>query len=465
MNTPALDELVALGGFERAQTPVTIDGVDPLIGTRFRVGDAGAAAFAATGLAAAELYAGRSGRSQSVRVDTRAAIASLRSVDYLRVNGEIPPEHRARLSAFYPTRDGWVRLHMNFRPHREAALRVLGAAPDRDAIGAATAGWDGVALEDAIHEAGGCSGFVRSAAVWAGHPQAAAIASTPVIEFASLGATEPQPLGAGARPLSGVRVLDLTRVLAGPMSARALAEHGADVLKITAEHLDDSPGSDIDTGLGKRSARLDLRRADDVERLRALVREADVFVQSYRPGALARYGLGPEDLAALRPGLVYVSLTAWSREGPWRHRRGFDTIVQSVSGIAHETGDGSVPKMLDFQPIDYISGALLAYGAMAALAKRTRAGGSWHVLVSLARTGQWIVDRGLLPKASVEGLATTLPAADTAPLLIESASPMGRLQHLRPVPEMSLTPPRWERPAVPLGHDAPAWDAAPSIRS
>lgn len=459
MSSPAFLELAELGGFDPAGT-VTIAGCDPLIGTRYRVGDAGAAAFAATGLAAAQLHAGRTGRAQHVRVDARAAVAALRSVDYLRVDGAPPAEHRAKLSAFYPVRDGWIRLHMNFRPHREAALRVLVAAGDRAAIAAATARWDGVALEDAIAGAGGCAGFVRPAQAWAQHPQAAAVASTPVVEFEALGATAPQPLGPGARPLSGVRVLDLTRVLAGPMAARALAEHGADVLKITAEHLDDSPGSDIDTGLGKRSARLDLRRRDDLERLRALVREADVFLQSYRPGALAAYGLGPDDLAALRPGLVYVSLSAWSREGPWRERRGFDTIVQSVSGIAHETGAGGEPKLLDFQPIDYTSGALLAYGAMAALAMRVRDGGGRHVRVSLARTGQWIVDRGMLAAAAVTNLPTQLPEAVTAPFLMESDSPFGRLRHLRPVVEMAETPAHWARPAVPLGHDPAVWSDA-----
>ncbi|MYE68065.1 MAG: CoA transferase, partial [Acidimicrobiia bacterium] len=180
--------------------------------------------------------------------------------------------------------------------------------------------------------------MVRSMAEWAQHPQSAAVASLPLMEIERIGDCPPQPLPEGDRPLSGIRVLDLTRVLAGPTCARTLAEHGADVMKVSAKHLPSSRSQEYDTGHGKLSTHLDLREEQEVETLRRLVREADVFSQGYRPGTLARRGLSPQDLASLRPGIVYVSLSAFGRVGPWAERRGFDTVVQTVSGITDRQG-------------------------------------------------------------------------------------------------------------------------------
>jgi crotonobetainyl-CoA:carnitine CoA-transferase CaiB-like acyl-CoA transferase len=248
--------------------------------------------------------------------------------------------------------------------------------------------------------------------------------------------------------LSGVRVLDLTRVLAGPTAAKTLAEHGADVLKITAAHLPDSGEIDIDTGIGKLSAQLDLRDRVGVETLRKLARDTDVFSQSYRPGALASRGFSPEALAKLRPGIVYVSLSAWGPSGPWQDRRGFDSIVQCVSGMAAEQGGAGAPKLLPCSAIDYVSGYLMAFGAMVALARRAKEGGSWRVRVALARVGKWIVDRGRVdPTTAVELEGPTM----------ETRSPAGVITHLKPVVEMSETPPFWARPPVPLGTHPPQW--------
>ena len=243
-------------------------------------------------------------------------------------------------------------------------------------------------------------------------------------------------------------MLDLTRVLAGPTAAKTLAEHGADVLKITAAHLPDSGDTDLDTGLGKLSAQLDLRDARGVETLKALAQRADVFSQSYRPGALASRGFSPEELAKLRPGIVYVSLSAWGPSGPWKDRRGFDSIVQCVSGMADVQGAGGAPKLLPCSAIDYVSGYLMAYGAMVALARRAREGGSWRVRVALARVGKWIVERGLAdPAKAVEPGAATM----------ETRSPAGVITHLKPVVQLSETPPFWARPPVPPGTHPAQW--------
>jgi len=454
MALAALTEILAAARFD-APAMAAIKGEDPVLPVRYRIGTAGAASLAALGLAVEELWELRGGARQRIDVDLRAATASLRSARYLRVNGKPPPAPWDPLSGFYPVREGWISIHCNFRNHREAAMSVLGTAT-REAGEQASRGWQGEALEDAIHAAGGCAGFVRSHEHWARHAQALAVATQPLIEIEKIGEASREPLAAAARPLHGIRVLDLTRVLAGPTCARSLAEHGADVLKISAEHLPDSGMMDLDTGIGKLSTRIDLRTPEGLATLQALARDADVFSQSYRPGALARRGFSPEDLATLRPGIVCVSLSAWGGSGPWRERRGFDSIVQSVSGIADAHGGGEKPKLLPVSAIDYVSGYLMAFGATLALARRAREGGSWLVRVALARVGKWIVDLGEL-RHPWAGLPEELPEAELAALMGEMDAPDGRIRFLKPVIQLSQTPAHWSRPPVPLGTHPPAW--------
>lgn len=492
------NELVELSGLEPPLPgQVRIQGDDPVLPVRYRIGAAGAASLAATGLAADALWRMRGGNRQDISVDLRAAVASLRSSRYLQVDGKPPPPLWDAYSGLYPVKGGrWISIHCNFANHREAALKVLGGPGDREAAKKATAAWEGLALEEAIHAAGGCAGLVRTAGEWANHPQSEAVALQPVLKIKRIGECAPQPLPkflrdgragagpagsrpdgsrpdgsrpAGSRPLGGVRVLDLTRVLAGPTCARVLAEHGADVLKVTAGHLPDSGQVDLDTGLGKLSTQIDLRTPEGVETLRRLALETDVFSQSYRPGALAGRGLSAEALARIRPGIVYVALSAWGNTGPWRMRRGFDTIVQCVSGIAHavggnaggnagrNAGDASAPRYLPVSAIDYVAGYLMALGAMVALERRARVGGSWLVRVSLARTGQWITDGGLLPASAIQGVAEEFPEDEIARLCTEVDAPDGRIRHLKPIVSLSESPPYWARPPVPLGTHAPVW--------
>jgi crotonobetainyl-CoA:carnitine CoA-transferase CaiB-like acyl-CoA transferase len=438
-----------------------IAGADPVLRTRYRVGTAGAAALAAVGLAAAHLWQLRGGKPQRVAIDLRAAAVSLRSARYLRVDGRLPPPVWDPLSGFYPVRDGWISIHCNFPNHRDAAMRVLGTRADRAEAERATRAWEGTALEDAIHADAGCAGFVRAEEDWARHPHARAVAAQPLIEIERIGDAPPESLPPGSRPLAGVRVLDLTRVLAGPACAKTLAEHGADVLKISAAHLPDSGMIELDTGIGKRSARLDLRNEKELSLLKNLVREADVFSQSYRPDALASRGLSPQTLAALRPGIVYVSLSAWGGTGPWRERRGFDSIVQAVSGMAHASRasdtPNAAPRLFPVSAIDYVSGYLMAFGAMVALARRARQGGSWMVRVALARIGKWIVDRGVVLEESYGRLPDDVSESELQTLLAEMDAPDGRIRYLAPVVRLSETPPFWSRPPVPLGYHQPAW--------
>src|SRR6516162_10059972 len=306
MTTPneALRTILPIAGWGDTQAADVkfTGGADPVLPTPFRIGAAGAATLAASGLAATELWQVRTGRHQRVTVDLRQATAALRSGHYLQLAGTDVSSERNTIMGFYPTRDGrWSYLHCNFPNHRAAALSVLGVAEDREAVARAVATWNAADLEEAIIAATGAGGMARTQAEWARHPQGAAVAALPFMEIMRIGDSAPEPLPAGDRPLSGIRVL----VLAGPTCARTLAEHGADVLRITGAHLPSLGYQELDTGHGKLSAELDLRARGDA--LRGLVRKADVFSQGYRPGTLANRGLSPEELAAIRPGLSSTS--------------------------------------------------------------------------------------------------------------------------------------------------------------
>ena len=465
MTNDALLTLFPIAGWleERARLVEITDGTDPILPTPFRIGLTSTAALAAVGLAVSDLWELRTGRHQEIAVDTRQATASLRSGRYIQMDGAPVSTERNTVMGVYPAQNGrWSYLHCNFPNHRAAALRVLGVPEDRESVRNAVAHWDALELEEAIIAANGAGGMVRTAEEWAQHPQAAAIASLPLMEIFKIGDSPPEKLPDGDRPLSGVRVLDLTRVLAGPTCARTLAEHGADVLRITGAHLPNIVYQEYDTGHGKLSAHLDLREQKDLETLRGLVREADVFSQGYRPGTLAKRELSPEELAQLRPGIVYVSLSAFSPVGPWASRRGFDTVVQTVSGITSRQGDlfpgvEPGPQFYPVSAIDYLTGYLMAFGALVALARRVREGGSWLVRISLAQTGHWLVGRGQVPDAELTDVPKEFTPAELESWTIASDTPVGQLHHLGPVVRLSETPPRWARPSVPLGYHEPVW--------
>ena len=462
-----LSTLLSIPGWDqqRAAEVEFSGGTDPILPTPFRIGETAAASLAAVGLAVSDLWELRTGRRQNVKVDARRATASLRSGQYMEMDGITIARERPSVMGVYPAKNGrWSYLHCNFPNHRAAALGVLGVEEDRDAVSRAVAQWDALELEEAIIAANGAGGMVRSMEEWAQHPQSSAIASLPLMEIEKIGDSPPQALPEGDRPLSGVRVLDLTRVLAGPTCARTLAEHGADVLKVTASHLPSSEIQEYDTGHGKLSTHLDLQDTQDVETLRGLVREADVFSQGYRPGTLAQRGLSPEDLAKLRPGIVYVSLSAFGRMGPWATRRGFDTVVQTVSGITDRQGKlfpGAEPgpQFYPVSAIDYLTGYLMAFGALLALARRVREGGSWLVRISLAQTGRWLVERGQVPEGELQDMPRDFTPEEIKRWSTVSEVPGGRLHHLAPVLEFSETQPRWARPTVPLGYHEPVWPA------
>ncbi len=415
---------------------------------------------AADATLAADLWCARGGRPQRIEVDVRAAAASLVSFAYQRYQGGAFERSGMATTALYRARDRrWIHLHGGFSS-REGTLTLLKCEDDAGAIAKSVASWDAQELEDALSQRGVCGAKLRSADEWRVHPQGIALARVPVIEVLRLGDADREPLPApraneaGARPLSGVRVLDLTRVLAGPTCARTLAEHGANVLHVRSPRLPSIEPFVIDTNPGKRSCFLDLDRKQDAEQLRALVRDAQVFSQGYRPGALARRGFAPEELAQVRPGIIVVSIDCYGHDGPFAARPGWEQLAQTVTGMALEHAGEDHPALVPAAVNDYTTGYLGALGVMGALARRTVEGGSWHVRVSLTRTAMWIMSR---PRIPPEGSPGGFDAASLAPWMIEMNCVWGPLTRLGPIARMSETPPRWDLPPAPLGSDPPSW--------
>jgi crotonobetainyl-CoA:carnitine CoA-transferase CaiB-like acyl-CoA transferase len=455
------DVLAALwrsaGQPEAALGAVDLTGAEPALPSTFAVGTAAQSTIAASALAASELWRLRTGRQQRVSVPMRDAAIEFRSERYLRIEGKSAPELWDKIAGLYRCGDGrFVRLHTNFPHHRDGVLKLLGCAHDRAAVQQALNGWKAEDFETAAAEAGLVVTATRSFAEWNAHPQGKALAAMPVFAIEKIGDAPPQPLPDGDRPLAGVRVLDLTRVIAGPVCGRTLAAHGADVMLVTAAHLPQMGPLVIDSGRGKLSTFVDLREPAGRVTLTGLLREADIFVQGYRPGAIAKSGFGPEHAAQLRPGIVYVSLCAYGHEGPWAYRRGFDSLVQNANGMNHaeaEAAGSAQAKPLPCQALDHGAGYLMAFGAMTALTRRVTEGGSWHVRVSLAQTGHWIRSLG-----RIDGLALPDPGfEDVGDRLYAVDSGFGRLTAVRHAAVLSETPARWERPSVPVGTHAPVW--------
>ena len=444
------------GGALSVLDAVRLTGSEPQLPSSFRVAAAAQAPIAAAGLAAAEIWKARSGEAQDVAVDMRHAVVECRSERYLRVDDKPPPPAWDKIAGVYRVRDGrFVRLHTNFPHHRDAVCKVLGCDAERDAVQAALLQWDGEAFETAAYAAGGVVALMRSHDEWSATPQAQELAKLPLISIEKIGEAAPKPWPAGDRPLAGIRVLDLSRVIAGPVAGRTLAAHGADVLLISGPDLPAIPWLTIDTGRGKLTTFLELRSEEGRGVMRGLVAQADILSQGYRPQAIARLGFSPEEAASINPGIVYVTLSAYGHAGPWADRRGFDSLVQTTTGFNHAEGQAAGiegPKELPAQMLDHATGYLMAFGAMMAKARQAREGGSWHVRVSLAQTGRWLWNLGRLQG----GLTTEDLKADAVqPFIEQLPSGFGMLSSVRHAAVLSRTPAQWFRPAMALGSHPP----------
>ena len=461
MQTPRhiLAELWTSNGGNAADLDaVTLTGNEPVLPSSFRVDAIAQVSVAAAALAAAAIWKARTGQAQQVSVDMLHAAIECRSERYLRVEGKPPPPAWDAIAGVYRTGDGrYVRLHTNFPHHRDNVCKVLNCEPVRENVQAALMKWEGVAFEAAAY-AGGCVvSLMRTRDEWLATEHAKALAALPLITFEKIGEAPPRTWPKGDRPLAGLRVLDLSRVIAGPVAGRTLAAHGADVMLVAGPDLPSIPWLVIDTGRGKLSTHIDLTSPAGKATFEALLSKADIFSQGYRPQSLAGLGFPPQDATRINPGIVCVSLSAYGHAGPWSGRRGFDSLVQTSTGFNHAEGQAAGiegPKELPMQVLDHATGYLMAFGAMMGRLRQAREGGSWLVRVSLAQTAHWLWSLGRIDG----GLATPEPGKEAvAPLIEAMPSGFGELRAVCHSAILSATPAIWSRPAVPLGTHPPVW--------
>ena len=453
----ALQNIWATGGLPaEALSYADLTGADPVLPSSFAVGTAAQSTVAAAALAVCELGQVRGQPRQNVSVDMQHA--ALECSGWFSLDGRVP-DPWDKFSGLYRCADGWVRIHANFAHHRDGALRLLGLTPEsaqRADAERAMLAWKALDFEQAAANAGLVVAALRSFEDWDKHAQGQAVAALPLMRFERIGDAPPRELpalNADDRPLTGVRVLDLTRILAGPVCGRALAAYGADVMLVNSPHLPNIE-SIADTSRGKLSAHVDLQTQDGRAALERLLADAHVFVQGYRPGGLDARGFSPQAIAERRPGIVCVSLSAYGETGPWCERRGFDSLVQTATGFNHaeaEAAGSPDPKPLPMQILDYATGHLMAFAAAAALRRQALEGGSWHLRLSLAQTGRWIRNLGRVEN----GFAVARP--DRAPYLETAASGFGELTALRHSAQLERTPARWARPSMPPGTHLPLW--------
>jgi len=432
---------------------LTVTGPSGGLASRFGVEDMAVACVGVALMAAATLHHPDDAPAEvAVSVDRAHVCAAVLSERYFKVAGRAAGVGFAPLSRFWETADGWVRTHANYPWHHAALLAALGTSDEPDAIGASLLDLPASVAEERVFAAGGIAGAVRSADEWRTHPQGRALAAEPLIGHRSVGDAAPRVHPGGDPPAAGIRVLDLTRVIAGPVCTRYLGALGADVLRIDPPGYPDMQlGAVADTLLAKRSAGLDLIDPDALETLHELAARADVVVCGYRPGSLERFGLGAEQLAERHPGLVAVFLAAWGHTGPWARRRGFDSVVQAPTGIAwRESSDGVTPGALPCQLLDHGTGYLAAAAALDGLRRQAVHGGTQVRQLSLARTAGWLTSTETQP--GVAGATN-----DIAPWLVELDVNDTTVVTVSPPGSLNGQPVRWPGPPSTYRTEPPRW--------
>jgi hypothetical protein len=408
------------------------------------------ATVAAAGIAAADLAAARFSVRPPVRIDSRDVATAFTSERHLKVNGSGGPTF-ARLSRFFQAQDGWVRLHANYPHHRNALLTALKVSETREdtliaAVAEAIAQRRATDIEDLVVAHGGLAAALRTPAQWLAHPAGAAASHLPLCRVTPLAPGPPFAARSSGLPAAGVRVLDLTRVIAGPVAGRTLALLGADVLRVDSPRLPELLPQHLDTGMGKNSTLLDLAQRSDRATFDELLTSADVVLTGYRHDAMLRLGLSPRELASSRPGLVVATLTAWGTDGPWADRRGFDSLVQVATGIASITGEDGRPGQLPAQALDHGTGYLMAAAVLRSLAERVRGvAEGWHAELALAGTAAWLL-RADRP--------TEVP---DNPVIEPDLIRRGELTYARPPLLFAGGPVDWAHPAVEWGSSPAHW--------
>ncbi|MBS0622939.1 MAG: CoA transferase [Verrucomicrobia bacterium] len=466
----ALDRILGAIGFSQShyKGKVAILGKDPILASRHRFGELMAASQAAFGVGLSELWQLRGGQPQDVTTSVHNAVHQHHGIAFMRQNGRQLPftdygsgvgVDSALSAEFYPTRDGrFVKLELYYPRLRDAVYKVLKCAPTQRAVEAAIMQWDAEVLERAIREESGAIGVVRTAAEWLAHPVGRRLAAKPIIEIEKIGESDPIPLPPGCEsPLEGIRVLDCTHVIGGPITARNLAEFGADVLHLSKPNYPDYLNWRLETDIGKRAAYCDFDQESDTRRFFKLLQQADVFTCSYLN--LDQKGISPHRLAVSKPGIIAHELRCFDFEGEWANFRGFDMMAVTVSGYVDAEGAIDAPLM-PVQVIfaDYLAAYAGAAGIAAALYRRATEGGSYQVRVSLTRMCMWAQELGLLDSSAING---TLPFADivkqaNVPLAMID-SPFGKITYLPSLIEMPDIKPRYARGPQPLGSSLMEW--------
>lgn len=467
---------------------VTFTGSDPILRSHFRIGSAMAIPAMGAGVGAAAIWRERTGQDQDLRVDLRESVYNVNPLVGMILRkqqqaGMVPPcdPLPANFNFLNPTVNGLLLQaplgfgnpmtfvafetkdgrHFNVTgayPHlNERALQALKVPPGRDNIVRGFKQVNAFEFEEELNKLGGVGAVHRMRDEWLAHPEGQYLTKTPLIEIVKIGDSAPIRWTADpTQPLSGIRVLSNTHVIAGTTSSRTLAEYGAEVLHIARDQSFEHEALVIDVNVGMRSTFVDLRDPEQNKRVKALVQQADVFVENFRGKSMDSLGLGPAELANVRPGIVYLSMGAYSWDGPWADRGGFDMEGLTVSGFTLEEGNGTPRFPPTLVMNDYIAGYLGAAGVIAALRRRAREGGSYHVRVSLARAAMWYASLGRFPSTEFDAMAPDHQMID--PELLVRPTPYGEVRRLAPQVKLSKTPGRWRDPLVAVrGGDLPVW--------
>ena len=453
----ALASIFAYADWTPSQNDLVVRDTAAGVAGDLPVSDMAAAAYGALALAAADLHQARGGARLVGFVDRGHAGVALTGNDYVRINGQTPDKWGS-VTGYFRCADGaYIYCHGQFPHLKNGLLNLFGVSEDRAEMAAAIAQWTADEAEAEGQRRGLCVIKVRDRDVWTAHPQAAALSGKSLVARGGVGAPRPLP-PAGASPLSGIRALDLSRVIAGPMAGRALAELGADVIRISSPDLPSLEPLVIDTGFGKRAAFADLKTDTGRAALRRLIAGADILIDGFRPGALASAGFSVDEMMQANPSLTVIDLSAFSDVGPWAGRRGYDSYVQAAIGLTSPKVKGDPPDRLSTQPLDYLAGALCAFGGVLSLLSRGAAGPK-HVEMSLARTGMWVWEMAdaLPPEPAPADANLSFGALSAAGLIRQMDSDFGVVHALAAPYGFDGRVMEWSGPPKRLGSSAPEW--------
>lgn len=446
---------------EVADGEISVVDTHPVTQTLFQVDQVATACYMANATLLNDIWELRTGKRQKITIDQGHAALSLVSFMLVAQNDHpigYPDRHRTWPSYpvmdSYKTRDGRRVYIDGVYPHlRDGLLDLLNCPNNALAFTSAIAQWDAQELEDQINKRGLCGTIVRTCQEWHDHPQGKILEKMPPTLVEKRGNTDPVPFKNGTRPLEGVKVLDFTHVLAGPMSTRALAEQGAEVLHLCGSNVPELLPFAMDTGHGKKNAIIDLDKDSDRQILINLIKEADIFVQGYAPGKFKKFGFGPEDVHRINPKTIYTTVSCFGTTGPWATYKGFEQLAQAATGLMADHSSLEDPHLVPAAVCDYITGYLCSLGMLTALYRRATEGGSYNVEVALGRTAMLVDSYGFREDKDIPG---KIPA-NYEDLFTVSETSFGNIKHLLPVINMSETKGRWETPLSPLESGLPVW--------